>query len=201
MPSVPLDAKKRRWSRRRRSQTHPRSRAPPRPRRLRQSPPTAFCPTATPVRLSRPTSRSTGCASPASTRRACSARCSIAARAASVSVLARASHTHRLVITHGNGPTVGLLALMSDAYTETSRTPRRLGRRDGADSAHSRRARAHGSAARGWRASATAAVGPTGAARGSREDARRVECGSWPARWSLPDRCWPARLASTSLAR
>jgi carbamate kinase len=38
-------------------------------------------------------------------------------------ILARASLTHELVITHGNGPQVGLLALMSDAYTETEPYP------------------------------------------------------------------------------
>jgi carbamate kinase len=31
--------------------------------------------------------------------------------------LARASSTHQLIVTHGNGPQVGLLALMSEAYT------------------------------------------------------------------------------------
>ena len=31
--------------------------------------------------------------------------------------------THQLVVTHGNGPQVGLLALMSDAYTETAPYP------------------------------------------------------------------------------
>jgi carbamate kinase len=34
-------------------------------------------------------------------------------------VLARASRRHELVITHGNGPQVGLLALMSEAYADT----------------------------------------------------------------------------------
>jgi carbamate kinase len=38
-------------------------------------------------------------------------------------MLARASSSHQLVITHGNGPQVGLLALMSDAYTETEPYP------------------------------------------------------------------------------
>jgi carbamate kinase len=40
------------------------------------------------------------------------------ARAARVAAesLARVSSTHRLVVTHGNGPQVGLLALLSDAY-------------------------------------------------------------------------------------
>jgi carbamate kinase len=38
-------------------------------------------------------------------------------------ILARASLTHQLVITHGNGPQVGLLALMSDAYKETAPYP------------------------------------------------------------------------------
>jgi carbamate kinase len=38
-----------------------------------------------------------------------------AVRAAAKS-LARVASTHRLVITHGNGPQVGLLALLSDAY-------------------------------------------------------------------------------------
>jgi carbamate kinase len=38
-------------------------------------------------------------------------------------VLARASLTHQLVVTHGNGPQVGLLALMSDAYSEVEPYP------------------------------------------------------------------------------
>ena len=38
-------------------------------------------------------------------------------------VLAPASLRRQLVITHGNGPQVGLLALMSDAYTETAPYP------------------------------------------------------------------------------
>ncbi len=37
--------------------------------------------------------------------------------------LARASLSNELVITHGNGPQVGLLALMGDAYTETEPYP------------------------------------------------------------------------------
>jgi carbamate kinase len=37
--------------------------------------------------------------------------------------LARASLTNELVITHGNGPQVGLLALMGDAYTDTEPYP------------------------------------------------------------------------------
>jgi carbamate kinase len=45
-----------------------------------------------------------------------------AARAAA-GVLARVSSSNRLVVTHGNGPQVGLLALMSDAYTETPPYP------------------------------------------------------------------------------
>jgi carbamate kinase len=45
-----------------------------------------------------------------------------AARAAAA-LLARASSASRLVITHGNGPQVGLLALMSAAYTETAPYP------------------------------------------------------------------------------
>ena len=56
-------------------------------RRFRRSPTTASCRTATPVRWSPPTARSTGCASPTSTRRAYSARCSIAAPAAGALVL------------------------------------------------------------------------------------------------------------------
>lgn len=38
-------------------------------------------------------------------------------------ILAEASLRYRLVVTHGNGPQVGLLALMSDAYTETEPYP------------------------------------------------------------------------------
>ena len=38
-------------------------------------------------------------------------------------VLARASLSRQLVVTHGNGPQVGLLALMSDAYKETAPCP------------------------------------------------------------------------------
>lgn len=45
-----------------------------------------------------------------------------AARAAA-RALARVSSTHQLVVTHGNGPQVGLLALMSDAYTDTAPYP------------------------------------------------------------------------------
>ena len=45
-----------------------------------------------------------------------------AARAAA-HALARVSSAHQLIVTHGNGPQVGLLALMSDAYTETKPYP------------------------------------------------------------------------------
>ncbi|MBV8220598.1 MAG: carbamate kinase [Solirubrobacterales bacterium] len=47
------------------------------------------------------------------------------ARAARVAagLLARVSRTHRLIVTHGNGPQVGLLALMSDAYSQTAPYP------------------------------------------------------------------------------
>jgi carbamate kinase len=45
-----------------------------------------------------------------------------AARAAARALIP-ASRTHQLVITHGNGPQVGLLALMSDAYTGTAPYP------------------------------------------------------------------------------
>jgi carbamate kinase len=47
------------------------------------------------------------------------------ARAARVAakLLARVAPSHQLVITHGNGPQVGLLALMSEAYTETAPYP------------------------------------------------------------------------------
>lgn len=38
-------------------------------------------------------------------------------------IIGAAAPEHRLVITHGNGPQVGLLALMSDAYTETEPYP------------------------------------------------------------------------------
>jgi carbamate kinase len=38
-------------------------------------------------------------------------------------ILARASLRHRLVVTHGNGPQVGLLALMSEAYPDTEPYP------------------------------------------------------------------------------
>ncbi len=38
-------------------------------------------------------------------------------------LLARVSPANRLVVTHGNGPQVGLLALMSDAYSETTPYP------------------------------------------------------------------------------
>ena len=38
-------------------------------------------------------------------------------------LLGQASLSHQLVITHGNGPQVGLLALMSDAYTGTEPYP------------------------------------------------------------------------------
>ena len=37
--------------------------------------------------------------------------------------LARVATTHQLVVTHGNGPQVGLLALMSDAYSGTEPYP------------------------------------------------------------------------------
>ncbi len=45
-----------------------------------------------------------------------------AARAAAKR-LARVSTANQLIVTHGNGPQVGLLALMSDAYTETTPYP------------------------------------------------------------------------------
>jgi carbamate kinase len=45
-----------------------------------------------------------------------------AARSAA-GLLARASSANQLIVTHGNGPQVGLLALMSDAYTETAPYP------------------------------------------------------------------------------
>jgi carbamate kinase len=45
-----------------------------------------------------------------------------AARAAAAS-LAPVSEAHRLVVTHGNGPQVGLLALMGDAYSEVAPYP------------------------------------------------------------------------------
>jgi carbamate kinase len=45
-----------------------------------------------------------------------------AARAAA-RVLAGASSTHQLVVTHGNGPQVGLLALITEAYAETAPYP------------------------------------------------------------------------------
>ena len=67
------------------TQAGPRRRARPRRRRSRRSRTTRFCPTATPERSSRPTARSTGCAFPASTRRASSAACSTARRASSAS--------------------------------------------------------------------------------------------------------------------
>lgn len=38
-------------------------------------------------------------------------------------ILAGAATAHRLVVTHGNGPQVGLLALMNDAYTEVEPYP------------------------------------------------------------------------------
>ena len=55
------------------------------PRRSRRSPTTRSCPTATPARWWPRTERSTGCASRASTRRACSARCWTARPAPSAS--------------------------------------------------------------------------------------------------------------------
>ena len=42
---------------------------------------------------------------------------------AAAAALAQVSDTHQLVVTHGNGPQVGLLALMGDAYTETAPYP------------------------------------------------------------------------------
>ena len=59
--------------------------APRRPRRSRRSPTTRSSPTATRARSSRRTGRSTGCAFPASTRRASSPACSTARRASSAS--------------------------------------------------------------------------------------------------------------------
>jgi carbamate kinase len=38
-------------------------------------------------------------------------------------VLARVASAYQLIVTHGNGPQVGLLALMSDAYAETAPYP------------------------------------------------------------------------------
>ena len=47
------------------------------------------------------------------------------ARAAAVAAaaLAPVANTHQLIVTHGNGPQVGLLALISDAYTATAPYP------------------------------------------------------------------------------
>jgi len=47
------------------------------------------------------------------------------ARAARVAArqLARVSSSHQLIVTHGNGPQVGLLALMSEAYTDAEPYP------------------------------------------------------------------------------
>lgn len=45
-----------------------------------------------------------------------------AARSAA-QALAGVAAQHQLIVTHGNGPQVGLLALMSDAYTETAPYP------------------------------------------------------------------------------
>lgn len=47
------------------------------------------------------------------------------ARAArdAAAALAVAAGTHRLIVTHGNGPQVGLLALISDAYPDTAPYP------------------------------------------------------------------------------
>jgi carbamate kinase len=42
---------------------------------------------------------------------------------AAAAALAQVSDTHQLVVTHGNGPQVGLLALIGDAYTETAPYP------------------------------------------------------------------------------
>jgi carbamate kinase len=42
---------------------------------------------------------------------------------AAAAALARVSDTHQLIVTHGNGPQVGLLALMGDAYTATAPYP------------------------------------------------------------------------------
>ena len=42
---------------------------------------------------------------------------------AAAGLLARVSGRHRLILTHGNGPQVGLLALMSAAYTATQPYP------------------------------------------------------------------------------
>ena len=42
---------------------------------------------------------------------------------AAAGLLAHASGRHRLIVTHGNGPQVGLLSLMSAAYTETQPYP------------------------------------------------------------------------------
>jgi carbamate kinase len=42
---------------------------------------------------------------------------------AAAEALASAASRYQLVVTHGNGPQVGLLALMSEAYTETSPYP------------------------------------------------------------------------------
>ena len=47
------------------------------------------------------------------------------ARAArrAAAALSGAADTHRLIVTHGNGPQVGLLALISDAYADTAPYP------------------------------------------------------------------------------
>ena len=88
-------------------------RAPPHRRRSRRSPTTRSCRTATRARSSRPTARSTGCACRASTRRACSARCSTArpapsgwARSASTSRRrASTSRGRTSLVTTWNTPT------------------------------------------------------------------------------------------------
>ena len=133
--------------------------------------------TATPARWSRPTARSTGCACRASTRRACSARCSTARPATSGSApfginvpagrALRAGHEHRSMTTWQT-PTGWVV--VRDALTMGPRA--RRGHGHAAHAAAGRRRRRPHAGAHGRRASRAASRSSSSASRSSTTAAR-----------------------------